>query len=322
MADITDAQRVAAALAAPFDPADLEWRVGSTNKDKTKGQALCYVNARAVMDRLDAVLGIDGWHDEYSTSAGPKAGVECRLSLRIDGKWITKADSADQPDTEPVKGGYSDALKRAAVRFGVGRYLYDLPKVWAPLTDGKYLPKDFSPQLPASALPKPPPPAEKGKVSPPDAGVYGSIPAATGNPKRAAPAKNGKSTNTKDEVATQVTAALENTGSYAETVGLPRPEGQVEPPQFVPEVPTFKERFYENLKALGTDTSDGSAVRAAMSAYLKKPVGSPKTLTDEEWKLMIERSRDALIANAQIKPAAPPSEPDEEAPDNDPFEDK
>ena len=34
-----------AALAAPFSPTAISWRVGSMNKDKTKAMALAYVDA-------------------------------------------------------------------------------------------------------------------------------------------------------------------------------------------------------------------------------------------------------------------------------------
>ena len=48
----------------------------------------------------------------------------CELSINIDGTWITKSDGADDSNIEGAKGGISDALKRAAVLFGIGRYLY------------------------------------------------------------------------------------------------------------------------------------------------------------------------------------------------------
>ena len=41
-----------------------------------------------------------------------------------------KADGAGQTDMEAEKGALSDALKRAAVRWGIGRYLYDLKAPW------------------------------------------------------------------------------------------------------------------------------------------------------------------------------------------------
>ena len=48
-------------LKAKFDEKDLEFRVGATNSDKTMGLALAYVQARAIQNRLDEVLGFENW---------------------------------------------------------------------------------------------------------------------------------------------------------------------------------------------------------------------------------------------------------------------
>lgn len=142
-----------AALKAPFPIADLEWRVGSTNRDKTRGMVLCYLNARAVMDRLDTVIGPDNWR--HSVRKEGNAWI-CRLMIRDkdDFTWeLWHEDASDESDIEGIKGGASGAFKRAAVHLGIGRYLYKLPDEWAPLEGGKYLPRDFIPTLPAWALP-------------------------------------------------------------------------------------------------------------------------------------------------------------------------
>jgi len=153
----TNLNTVLAELSKPFPASELEWRVGSTNADKTKGIALAYLTARAVMDRLDAVLGIGGWSDAYQpiiTNQG-LLGFTCTLSIWVDGMLISKQDAADISDIESVKGGVSDALKRAAVKFGVGRYLYNLPNVWVPIASaGRSFKLTEYPKLPAWALPK------------------------------------------------------------------------------------------------------------------------------------------------------------------------
>lgn len=117
-------------LHAPYPAAEIEWRVGSTNGDKTSGLALAYLTARHVMERLDAVCGPENWQDRYEFH-GPR--TVCYLSIRIDGEWVTKADGAGDSDVEAEKGAISDALKRAAVKWGVGRYLYDLGNIWVDL---------------------------------------------------------------------------------------------------------------------------------------------------------------------------------------------
>jgi hypothetical protein len=123
-------------LAAPFPTALINWRVGSTNErwkkegEPLKGIPFCYVDARAVMDRLDAVVGPGGWQCSYTPGVGNS--IVCNIGILVVGdQWIWKADGAGPSDMEAEKGALSDAFKRAAVRWGIGRYLYDIdpPKV-------------------------------------------------------------------------------------------------------------------------------------------------------------------------------------------------
>jgi len=120
-----------AALSAPFDRAAVHWRAQGTPTErngKWSAMALAYIDARDVMDRLDEVCGPDNWQTEYHETA--KGRLICRLSIRINGEWITKSDGAGDTDVEGEKGAISDALKRAAVSWGVGRYLYRLSSPW------------------------------------------------------------------------------------------------------------------------------------------------------------------------------------------------
>lgn len=139
------------ALKEPF-PADvIHWRVGATNGEKTKGIALAYIDARDVMKRLDEVCGIDGWQCRYVIES---ALAVCELSLKINGEWITKSDGAGETDVEGEKGKMSDAFKRAAVRFGVGRYLYYLPNEWVDIKPaGRSYKLASTPNLPSWAKP-------------------------------------------------------------------------------------------------------------------------------------------------------------------------
>ena len=106
-------------LYMPFTRAEVDFRPGSN------GVKLAYIDARTVMKRLDDVMGIDGWQDKYKSIENRTI---CELSLKINGVWITKSDGAGDTKIEGAKGGISDSFKRAAVKFGVGRYLYYLPK--------------------------------------------------------------------------------------------------------------------------------------------------------------------------------------------------
>lgn len=113
-------------LLEPFPSDDIEWRIqrSGITRDNPWAMVLAYITARAVMDRLDSVVGVGGWYDDYVT--GPDGGLLCRLSVRVDGEFITKCDGAENTKVEAIKGGFSGALKRAAVKYGVGRYLYNL----------------------------------------------------------------------------------------------------------------------------------------------------------------------------------------------------
>ena len=119
-------------LIEPFDAQEVKWRVGTTRSDKTAGLALAYVDARVVMERLDDVIGTLNWEDQYTETA--KGRVLCSISIKdSDGNWITKSDGAGSTTFEGEKGAISDAFKRAAVKWGIGRYLYNLDSPWVKL---------------------------------------------------------------------------------------------------------------------------------------------------------------------------------------------
>lgn len=121
-------------LSRPFAPEDLEWRIQVTSRDKTSGLAVPYVTNRAIQDRLDEVVGPENWCNEYQPWHGneKKEAQICGISIYFEGKgFITKWDGAEDSDIEPVKGGLSDSMKRAAVQWGIGRVLYKMTKpVW------------------------------------------------------------------------------------------------------------------------------------------------------------------------------------------------
>jgi Rad52/22 family double-strand break repair protein len=137
------ATRSAATSQPVIGPADLSYRLAepfAVNDVHFKPQvvkgnralAIAYIDARAVMDRLDETVGVGGWQDEYTVLAD--GSVMCRLKVRVGRVWITKVDvgsPSEQPDGgDRMKAAVSDALKRAAVKFGIGRYLYSLPIQW------------------------------------------------------------------------------------------------------------------------------------------------------------------------------------------------
>ena len=121
------------ALAKPFAPEDLEWRLQYTNEEKMCGMAVPYVTNRAIQNRLDEVCGPENWYNEFRPwhSAGKKDSQLCGIAIYFEGKgFITKWDGAEDSDIEPIKGGLSDSMKRAAYQWGIGRVLYSLDTVW------------------------------------------------------------------------------------------------------------------------------------------------------------------------------------------------
>lgn len=154
-----------------FAPEDLGWRIaraGYTKTGKYYGIVLPYVTNRAIQSRLDAVCGPSNWRNEFREwQVGKRQGVLCGISIRINGEWVTKWDGAENTEFEAVKGGLSDAMKRAGVQWGIGRYLYDLDESFAVVhengmhyangvdrvTGREYKFRWNPPELPAWALP-------------------------------------------------------------------------------------------------------------------------------------------------------------------------
>ncbi len=147
-------------LKAPFPSSWVGWKAQSTNRDKTRALAVAYIDARAVMARLDAVVGPGHWSDAYRVIRDDtyivrdgdgkerrvrEVEVECRLTVL----GVTKVDVGSGED---AKAAYSDAFKRAAVKFGIGRYLYSLPKQWVDY-DARTRQIVTPPPLPDWALP-------------------------------------------------------------------------------------------------------------------------------------------------------------------------
>jgi hypothetical protein len=105
---MTDAKQLSLALIAPF-PADAVHFKPVTVKDN-RALAAAYLDARAVMQRLDCVFGVGQWQDAYVLVNG--GSVVCTLSVRIDDQWVHKTDvgsPSEQPDEgDRLKSAFSD----------------------------------------------------------------------------------------------------------------------------------------------------------------------------------------------------------------------
>lgn len=98
-----------------------KWKVQDAKHNNVT--CVAYIDARQVMDLLDDIIGPENWQDHYREVAGK---VYCDLSLRVNEEWVTKSDCGTASQFEADKGQASDAFKRAAVKWGVGRFLYEL----------------------------------------------------------------------------------------------------------------------------------------------------------------------------------------------------
>jgi hypothetical protein len=128
-------------LKAPFAPQEVEWKPQATTRDEARCMAVPYVESQPYQERLDAVF--PGWEDDYSVwfadpqpagRGGEKGGtvgkvfIKCRLT--VAGVTRTDVGECELNDDNAFTSAKAQAFKRACAAFGLGRYLYDLPKQW------------------------------------------------------------------------------------------------------------------------------------------------------------------------------------------------
>jgi len=115
-------------LCRPFHLGWIELKPGATTKDKTRALALAYVDTRIYQKRLDFLAGVGGWSAHFEPW-GPTR-IICRLTILGVTKEATGEGSPNDENCGTI--AEAQAFKRACSAFGCGRYLYDLPSVWAP----------------------------------------------------------------------------------------------------------------------------------------------------------------------------------------------
>lgn len=134
-------------LREPIDIKYVSWKINSYNKSKTKAQITFHIDARVVQHLLNSVVGLDGWRFSYTESGD--GSIHGKLGIWFDtgtdgelSRLVEREDVGYTNGTsEPLKDAVSDALKRCAVHFGVGHFLYAMPMLWIDLTEEgqKYL---------------------------------------------------------------------------------------------------------------------------------------------------------------------------------------
>lgn len=103
-----------------------KWRVQSANQ--YGASCVAYIDARVVQDLLDEVVGAENWQCKYEEHKG---NLFCSIGILQENAdvWVWKSDCGVESNVEKQKGEASDAFKRAAVMWGVGRFLYNMPIV-------------------------------------------------------------------------------------------------------------------------------------------------------------------------------------------------
>lgn len=141
-------------LTSLFKKSDIYWRIMDAADDRSVGRPVPYIDSRTVQNRLDEAVGPGRWSSSFSEIIANNRllAVRCTIGIFIEGQWVYKEDAAHLDTTSSleraIKGAYSDAFKRAAVHWGIGRYLYNYKAVAVPLNDGRLitipdLPADF-----------------------------------------------------------------------------------------------------------------------------------------------------------------------------------
>ncbi len=119
-------REIAQALSGAFPDGEVEFLPRAVSGNRAL--ALPYIEARDVMRRLDSVVGPAGWSFDFDVLSDDGRRVKGRLTVL----GVTKCDAGEaSTEDETLKSAVSDALKRCAVHFGIGRYLYYIPRFWA-----------------------------------------------------------------------------------------------------------------------------------------------------------------------------------------------
>lgn len=111
-----------------------KWRIQSISKNGESASCVAYIDARDVMSILDEVIGAENWQSDYKEIKG---NLYAGIGLKINDEWIWKWDCGIESKTEAEKGESSDAFKRAGVKWGIGRFLYDKEIQWVKVKDKK-----------------------------------------------------------------------------------------------------------------------------------------------------------------------------------------
>lgn len=126
-------------LSKPLTRSQIEFRVGTAGTKDGQGwiTILAYKDARTDMEMLDNAVGAMNWTNEYKRDT--KGVLQCGIGIYSDETpskgFVWKWSNGTPSEFESAKGEYSDAFKRAGFMWGIGRQLYDFPRIFVYLNE-------------------------------------------------------------------------------------------------------------------------------------------------------------------------------------------
>jgi hypothetical protein len=138
-------------LSVPFPKEEIAWRPGRRSNDGKRAQALPYAEPRVYEDRLNEICPGD-----WSVLFKPWGESRIICELTIFGVTRSSTGEFDDGKKNAIAEGTvaeAQAFKRACSKFGLGRYLYEIPIQWVDYDEEKNRLADV-PQLSDKFLPK------------------------------------------------------------------------------------------------------------------------------------------------------------------------
>ena len=129
-------------LSQPLKIEEVDFRIQSIS-ESGYATILAYKDARVDMNRLDEILDTN-WQCRYELIDGQ---LFCSIGVKIDGEWIWRQDVGTESQTEKTKGRASDSFKRAGYRWGIGRELYDYPRIFLQLKGATHVTGNEKPEF-------------------------------------------------------------------------------------------------------------------------------------------------------------------------------
>jgi hypothetical protein len=135
--------RALRALAMPFDPNLIQWRITEWSDDGARGLMMPYADPRAYTDRLNGLFTPAGWTSKYAmqisasvhrNKRSPAAKILVTCEATIFGVGTNSGAGEEWSDKDNAfTAAEAQAFKRAMSLFGLGRYLYDIEGEWVEL---------------------------------------------------------------------------------------------------------------------------------------------------------------------------------------------